>query len=976
MGTITDTTTAVVGNHRTGASYHAVRLSDNSRVGLIPNSDGTCFYSNLKHHRVKLGNRERSTVIAPGSIAFAYGQFRTTVSRENDIITITIFDGYNDISHQIGNIDNFDVPIVSFDPLNDDMSEKYQSLLNGDTIHLISSGTYIDNRSVNHVSVKFLIYPVALGTDYSFRRDNLPRLVGMTYSDARGYMITDRVNFYNETEEEALATLENQTHQQIPTRHPRKPNGIAKIRDEDRFSDGSGPISASDLNYRMITIGKRLAINTGKNTIEDVLYVSKDPNAIRTYDGLKDIYGFNIGPNEASMSELVYKGLVADGKLVPDERGLLNSLLVGKFSAVNATDPKLIEYLTTYVDVKNREDGGTFTQGIVNLANARAVETGVPRATHVESIKNILNQVALDNLTYRVELASAYGEITSYSRKGIGKRFLNTVTGLNGGFRREDGLLNNFNAVAIGAKNTTAYDNTTGLFRAAEFDKILRPQGFEFTDGDVFIPRGYKKTFGPIGTFRSRPSVISWEFDINLSNIVFQNVSLNQENINRTISKIHELVDNAIDFLKMNINFWTQHIIGASWDNIALPLNNAAIFNVDDGEEPERWDRTELFVNRGKRDGLGDLYFDARFTANGDRLTFGVPDIYDLIEEDSLEPKNGYKTQGINNVNFSESNFLIVEEDNTFLPELGFDAPPIQPHILLNKSISDGEINIARTDYGVNIQEADYMNMNLTVQDRGVNRKSIEQYIPAHTGFSQMGEYVNDLYRELNSQSQSILGAPGYTFTGVVSGDFTENYFPVKPDGSNTVVRCQKLDGSASISKDDRVLVFERERGKYSAIRLPFTSESAETITMYPEYSNAAETTGEVNNTANNSVTSTFVVSGNTNFYRFSTSSPTAQDLSISVIIPIPAGIVELREVTLENKLSGVADAEIKVQVIDSDGVSDRNIDIPKSTTLNEYKIGGFSGTYTPGGIFRIVITGFCTSAETADIGKLVAKLR
>lgn len=1015
-----------VGLHRTGAASEAVRRSEASRIVVIPSDEDRSVLvqqpSPLKGvaHRGRIIETQVDDQFAAVPFGFesievthigTHIEFKTgnsshlmPLSSEEDRIGV--------ISWQVDNIEAREVIITVVGP--------------GTNVFITGMTKVIDNTQEG-VLVSTFKEPTTKPRTETLARDGKPHVFGMTYADARRSLVDYRQDVLSsqETLAQSLASVQEQTHIQHPNRFERDNAGRPEFAAGDRDVTGAAPWHTSQFAYRLVHILPN-AINIDPDS-EGAPYIRDIAGLERDFENLQDAHGIKLGPQEVSTAERLYRRfLYNDENLIPDQQtNLIRSVVEQQWLNLNADADALEAYNTTVNDLKLRADSRklSYSDTIRDLAIHRAISAGSRDVdTFQQEIVTTLNRGKIKGVKARMEFTVAIGEVVGF-RRGIAKRFQNLVNGKVGTPNNSD-LVGELNDIAQNFKPIGLFDPSTG-YGLSDHNQDMLPEGLIQTSANTLKLIGYTKkisdTVHPV--YNTRKSVINFTWEADLEDVVFETIGTSEADFFGAVAALEEYVDNLSKMIQINTNWYMMHVVASGWDNIAIPLEPARVdraINVDAALVIS--DRAEQVVEPGRIvDGVG--FRTARFVSNGDRITYGVPDI-SLMLNDDLTPKDGYKAFKVEN---HTRPFVVVEEDNDITRRRTDNRvlPRFPAEAVLRKATTDGETSIIKTHVGYNIAEADYMDFVEDPQDRTQVRLSPSKIFPAGVGFGAMVDITETLFSSVLAQMNTLLEVPQTVFTGTVKEDNGDNLVVVA-DGTERFVNVFNLD-VGNINVEDRVLVFQTESKKFGALKFPLTVPVANVTTRefladrfapktapaafgqlssgdvntnllqamlavmnkvnclciepdiyYPEYENSVLSTSETNNSGSNNVTVGTFSSGGRNVYRFTSPAASDQDISIVIEHPIPFGFEgfgAIDPIRLGYVTTGTPTLEL--QVLDSTGTADINVTIPNSASFTTFTTGGsggaspLTGTYTPGSSMRIVITATVMTAEVIDIGRL-----
>ena len=1018
-----------MGVHRTHAAMEAVRRSDRSRIEVLAQSkSSTVIVSQPRFMNDQANWTDPLNVQIPFQLlGIPYGFDNIEVEHTGSTIVFT-HKGHE----YVAALPFADVPytIISYIVEPGDNPQAQQiNVQPGQNLFLYGNVRIINNLNEDFVEVGTISDPIQGPMVAKLNRDDEVNIFGMTYSDARRQLCDGRVALFEETFAQAKARVQEQTHVQIPTRFERNNKGHILPRPKDVAQTGNAPATPFELGTRLVHIRpNRINLpdisDVGTPNPESVYVRGK--GYVGRFEDLKDNYDFSLGPLEVSTCERLYRRfLFNDANLLPEtEQDIVRSVIEKQILAIN-TEPGLRDnYLNTLRAVKQIafDKTITFNDAVSQLAIRRMTTAGsTDFETYQADIVNLLNRGRLQGVKARMEFTVAYGCLVTFGRIGVAQRFLNMVNGGRGTPTNSE-LSVPFNQIVTNETQTALFDPTTG-YGLSGINFTVMPSGVQIMKRDPLNLLGYFKSYGEVDQkYMARPCVANFEWEVDLTQLIFENVDTSQADMLANFALVTKYLDNIAKIIQININIYSQFVLSTAWDNIALPLTPTRVERPRKARRLMWGDYYEQHVNPGILHD-GKYYSLLRIAANSDRITFGVPTVDQLFDLENFKPKPGYNALPMPNV---DRPFVIVEEYNQIeVPRANQQVTRShEAGALLKKTVLQGESTVYRNHTGFMVSESDILEVIQNPLDRTVAQMSVTPYFPNGVSYSDMVEITGQAIANILAQLSTIQTVPGYTFFGTVLED-NGSTVVVKPDGRDDLTLSAENLDVGNVAVGSRVLVVEKSKAKYAALRLPITTNVAnittreifedrfapvsdpeqfsqisaddvnetllhamlktmETVnrlyiepTMYsPAYAGVVQSITETNNTANNTVTVDAMSANGENLYRFSTASGTTQDISLVVQHPIPYGFDRFapgaNPLALKfNVTNGAGSNLVKVQVLDSNGASDLNVTLSQQTTYQEEVFGPLSGTYTPGGFMRIVITVFVVSGETVDVGLL-----
>lgn len=1021
-----------VGLHRTHAAAEAVRRSDRSRIDVRPLADGSgaVFVSQPRFIKDAHMFSDPLVMQVPAQlIGVPYGFDEINVTHTGSTM---IFENKSQQYEFALPFEDEPYTIVSYIVEKEPQPRlQLTSLESGDQAFLYGNVRIVNNINADYVEVCNISDPGQGPRIVRLNRDDDITVMGMTYADARRQLVDPRIEIYDETFDEARENLQRQTNLQIPTRFRRNNAGKIYPREGDVDERGAYPSDPFAFGHRLIHL-KVNRINLPDFSDEDkpipeAVY-ARNKGYVTSFDDLEDNYGFKLGPIEISTCERLYRRfLYNDENLLPEtEQDIIRSVIEKQVIALN-DDPEVLQsYRDTLLAVKQIavDQRLEFPEALNQLAirRMRAADS-TDFATFRSEIVELLSRGMLTGVKARMEFTVAYGCLVTYGRYGMGQRFINLVNGGRGTPDNNE-LSIPLNRIAVGTSSTATFDPTTG-YGLASSEQLALPPGLQPLSRTPLTLLGYFKEFGENDpTYMSKPCVINFVWEVDLSQFILEQTDIDQAAILDNFQLVTQYLDNLSSVIKVNTNIYSQFMLARAWDNIALPLTKTVEERSDNEAALIVYDRVEQFVKPGIETGDGAKLRALRFVANGDRITYGVPTVDQVFDLENLEAKTGYRSVLVTN---TEEPFVIIEEQNTIAvprAEQQPRPPSIDAGFQITKTATDGEVTLLRDHSGYFVQEADTMTLNESPLDRTQTRISPTPFFPPRVSYSDMVEITSQTFGYILSQLATLGEVPAYTMFGTVLED-NETTVLVQPDDRPDLqVPAENLD-AGNIGVGDRVLVVEKSSKKYAALKLPITTTIANVTTReivadrfspqsvptpyaqisasdvntsllqmmletmntvnsviieptayQPEYASTVQSTTETNNTVNNTVTVSAISANGENLYRFTTASGSAQDISLVIQHPIPFGFdgfdLSANPIDLRYSVSNGAGTNlVQVEVLDSTGTQDVNVTLPQNTTLQDEQVGPLTGTYTPGGFMRIVITVTVISGETVDVGTL-----
>ena len=525
---------------------------------------------------------------------------------------------------------------------------------------------------------------------------------------------------------------------------------------------------------------------------------------------------------EASRANVIYAGLISDGNYVPVE-GFETALKNKIRTKINELNEVRIAatYLLVMQKIENAH-GGTFSERFVNMNVAEAEFFGENNVTYLTQSSDFLTLAQMEDVTLEFETSFALGSVLSYGRRGLAQQFLNHFNGTNN-IPSNYAVKNQYNELVDGSILSSVVDETTGYFM---FDrdnpKEIMPIGLSAYAPDAgqetLTLVDYKKSYGDTDIYRCRPCVINYKWRLNLNKLLMTDILRGEESVHLNFLRIFTYINNVMDMVKANVNWYNMHLVLAGWDNISVPFVNTTVYGVQEGIIARLQDKQEQYPAVGISDESGDAYFDAKFAANGFRITFGVPEIFKMVDE-KLRPRPGYSIHKVKNVT---APFIIPEEQVVFVPSTVIPVSKSRtPLEVMIASIGLNEFTIHKTDGGFSFKEPSWESFKINNQDRTQALLGYGQRIAPNIGAGGLSAIVDQLVRQVGSMEERIARIP-VTFIGTVRSIFG-NQIKVNPDGREIIIDASKI-GDGHIYAEDRVFGFETAPGKFGVMKLPITS--------------------------------------------------------------------------------------------------------------------------------------------------------
>lgn len=815
----------MVGLHRTGASQKAVRLSEESRLDITPFVSGNCHVAFITYSKKNQNDRMRGFTVPNGSLIFQPGYFNTLVARRGNTITIWV-ENYGE--KIISNItEDFPFIVASFDPTKEIIAPRYAYLTeDNDYVNFLSSGTFVNNLFEEYVEIQFIAFVPHAGSFYRLFRDNRTRSYGMTYSDARAFMINERKRILGETTAQAFFEIMRQTHQQIPSRVERDNAGFAIVSEKETNIDGSGPTTPSDYLYRLVKT-ERNCINTANSAEFKLANPEAYGPVIKRFDDLTDVWGIPLGPMEATNATLDYALLKSDGKLLASEQfeSEMTRKIRAKLKEIN--DAGFGEHWVMLMQKIENAEGDSFSERFVNMITRDAEKQGDDAVNFFTATMDFFSLIPIQDATIEFATTFALGEVLSYGRRGIARKLINAINGTHN-IKAEYGVKRKYNEFASGELASLPVDATTGYYLfGTETAKEIVPLGIEIIPDTTVLSLSdnYIKEYGYIKNYKSKDCVITLKWSIDLSKVLFTEVLYDDKTSIEDLTYSNFLryvayIDNIIEMVMTQLNWYIMHIVTAGWDNIAIPLNTVTSVTRTNYQLLLQEDYQEIICRFPHTDKEDKPYYEVRFPSNGERITIGVPTVEEIFKDPfSLVPNYGYKMTKIDN---TAKPFIIVEEKNfisTLAPNHNLaNVPPID---VIRGAIRSGEMEIVSNESTFDIKEPSWTQLTINENDRFNGYKAYGNTIPSRIDLSGLANIVDKLNKTVQFNTTRNMQVPP-TFTGTVV-KVLESGFLVNPDGQPATLIVGKLSDGI-INKDDRVLCVEVERGRHGALKLPIAS--------------------------------------------------------------------------------------------------------------------------------------------------------